>query len=210
MFSLADLSKAKRVLCIGAHSDDVEIGCGGTLLRLCKLSPDVQLHWVVFSGSAMRIEEARKSAAAFCPRAQFSSHDFRDGYFPSQYEAIKDRFERLKDLQPDIVFTHFRGDLHQDHALLSKLVWNTFRDHAVLEYEIPKYDGDLGQPNFFVPLEEDVCRRKVELLLQHFGSQVDKQWFDAETFRAMLRLRGVECCSPTGWAEAFHARKITW
>lgn len=210
MLSLADLSKAKRLLCIGAHGDDIEIGCGGTLLRLCKQSPDLKVHWVVFSGSPRRRGEARHSAAAFCPGAEFASHDFRDGYFPSQYDAIKDRFEGLKAFQPDLIFTHFGGDLHQDHALLSKLAWNTFRNHVILEYEIPKYDGDLGRPNFFVPLEEEICRRKVELLLQHFPSQADKQWFDAETFRAVLRLRGVECCSPTGWAEAFHARKITW
>ena len=210
MIPLFDLSKPRRLLCLGAHSDDIEIGCGGTVLRLVRENPTATIRWVVFSGSEVREKEARASAAAFLQgmQSEVVIHHFRDGFFPYEGMAIKESFEALKDFEPDLIFTHFRDDLHQDHELLSKLTWNTFRRHAILEYEIPKYDADLEHPNVFIPLDESLCRRKIELLLKHFPTQATKQWFDEATFRATLRLRGVECCSPTGWAEAFHGRKL--
>lgn len=201
-----------RVLCLGAHSDDIEIGCGGTLLTLLQRYQRVVIRWVVFSGSELRAQEAQASAAAFLAGAHESSVEiksFRDGFFPTQFEAIKEDFERLKrEFSPDLVFTHYRDDRHQDHRVLSDLTWNTFRNHAIFEYEIPKYDGDLGRPNVFVPLDREICSQKIEYLLEHFASQRDKAWFDAETFRALLRLRGMEANSPTTYAEAFYARKL--
>jgi LmbE family N-acetylglucosaminyl deacetylase len=202
-----------RVLCLGAHSDDVEIGCGGTILSLLRQRQDVEVHWTVFSAAGGRAEEARASAADFlqgAARTEVEVLGFRDGFFPYQGAEIKEYFESLKArFSPDIVFTHRGGDRHQDHRLLAELVWNTFRSHMVLEYEIPKYDADLAQPNVFVPIDADGRGRKVELLMEHFGSQRSKGWFSPETFDGLMRLRGVECASPTGYAEAFHARKLT-
>jgi LmbE family N-acetylglucosaminyl deacetylase len=202
-----------RVLCLGAHSDDIEIGCGGTVLALLRARRDVEIQWTVFSALAGRADEARASAAAFLCGAARSTVDvlgFRDGFFPYQGAEIKEYFEALKGrFAPDVVITHRGSDRHQDHRLLAELAWNTFRSHMVLEYEIPKYDADLAQPNVFVPLEADTRGRKVDLLMEHFGSQRSKSWFTPETFDGLMRLRGIESASPTGYAEAFHARKVT-
>jgi LmbE family N-acetylglucosaminyl deacetylase len=201
------------VLCLGAHSDDIEIGCGGMILRLAAECPDLHIRWEVFSASDVRQQEARQSATAFlkgAAKSQINIHNFRDAFFPSDAVAVKETFETLKNFDPQLILTHNRDDLHQDHRLLGQLTWNTFRRHTILEYEIPKYDGDLGQPNFFVALDEVTCSRKVDLLMANFPSQKDKQWFDAATFRAILRLRGVECAAPAGWAEGFCARKLRW
>jgi LmbE family N-acetylglucosaminyl deacetylase len=200
-----------RILCLGAHSDDIEIGCGGTVLDLLERHPNATVRWVVFSSSEERAREARESADAFLARAgqkQVVVKSYRDGFFPFQGAQIKDDFEALKrEFSPDLVLTHYRDDRHQDHRLISDLTWNTFRNHLVLEYEIPKYDGDLGQPNFFVPLDESVCLMKIRTLCQFFRSQREKQWFDEQTFLAILRLRGMEANSPTRYAEAFYCRK---
>jgi LmbE family N-acetylglucosaminyl deacetylase len=202
--------KALKVLCLGAHADDIEIGCGGTLLRLAAEVPELAVRWEVFSGSAVRKAEARKSARRFLAGISPVSVrllSFRDGFFPAQWAAIKQCFEKIaREFQPDVVFTHQGGDRHQDHRLLSEFAWNTFRNHLILEYEIPKYDGDLGQPNLFIPVSEELCGRKIKILLDVFGSQRTKHWFAEETFRGLMRLRGVECAAP--YAEAFHCRKI--
>jgi LmbE family N-acetylglucosaminyl deacetylase len=206
------LGQVKRVLCLGAHSDDIEIGCGGTLLKLTRDHSDVQVLWVVFSGRGGRSQEARSSAGAYLAgagRKTIVVKRFRDGFFPAQMASIKEYFEELKSaFVPDLVFTHYRDDRHQDHRVLSDLTWNTFRNHLILEYEIPKYDGDLGIPNFFVRLDEDLCRKKVGYLCQYFQTQSNKHWFSEETFRALMRLRGMECASPTAYAEAFFCRKF--
>ena len=202
----------EKVLFVGAHSDDIEIGCGGTVLKLVEENPGLEILWVVFSAEGGRRQEAERSAAAFLSgahRAKVLVHDFRGSYFPYQGEAIKDCFETLKPFRPDVVFTHYREDRHQDHRVLSDLAWNTFRSHAILEYEIPKYDGDLGLPNLFVPLSEARCRRKAELVMEHFPSQAGKQWFTPDLFMALPRIRGMECDAPTRHAEAFHARKLS-
>lgn len=201
------------VLCLGAHSDDIEIGCGGTILRLAAEYPDLCFYWVVFGASGPREEEAKASAAEFLANAKESRvivEGYRDGFFPYHGAEIKDYFERLKrEISPTLIFTHYRNDLHQDHRLLCELTWNTFRNHLILEYEIPKYDGDLGSPNFFVHLDEAQCQRKVDALLDHFQTQGNKDWFTRETFYALMRLRGVESKAPSGYAEAFYGRKIT-
>jgi LmbE family N-acetylglucosaminyl deacetylase len=202
-----------RVLCLGAHSDDIEIGCGGTVLRMLHDFPTAEFRWVVLSAPGRRGEEARASAADFLsgadsPRVDLS--EFRDGYFPYVGADIKDFFETLKDFAPDVVLTHCRNDRHQDHRLVNELTWNTFRDHLVLEYEIPKYDGDLGIPNAFVYLDKATAQRKLELIVRHFASQRSKHWFTAENLSALMRLRGVECRAPQGFAEAFYGRKICW
>lgn len=208
-----DSTKIRRVLCLGAHSDDIEIGAGGTLLRLIGQVPGIEIHWVVFGGDVPeRQEEARRSAEqllAAVERKTIVTHGFRDAFFPSQVGPIKERFEQVKQaFAPDLVFTHFRDDLHQDHRLINQLTWNTFRSHLVLEYEIVKYDGDLGQPNVFVPLSADIVQMKIDHLLAHFATQRDKQWYDEEAFRGYLRIKGIECNSPTRYAEAFHGRKL--
>jgi LmbE family N-acetylglucosaminyl deacetylase len=201
-----------RVLCLGAHSDDIEIGCGGTILTLIRENPDTVVDWVVFSGNAIRKREARASAKSFLDRAKRTRvlvRNFRDGYFPYTGDVIKDFFERLKrETSPDVVFTHYREDLHQDHRLICDLTWNTFRDHLILEYEIPKFDGDLAHPNFFVHLDESILHRKIEYLQQHFTSQRDNHWFSQNLFSSILRIRGIESNAPSGFAEAFHARKL--
>jgi LmbE family N-acetylglucosaminyl deacetylase len=200
-----------RILCLGAHSDDIEIGCGGTMLRLLATLPEVHLGWVVLSAPGVREAEARGSAEAFSSGAASRSiqcFDFEESYFPWHGATIKRSIETLKAFEPDVVFTHARSDLHQDHRVTSELTWNTFRNHLVLEYEIPKYDGDLGSPNVFVPLTEEVCARKIALLKHHFGSQRSKHWFDEQLFSSLTRLRGMECCSPSRHAEAFYGRKV--
>jgi LmbE family N-acetylglucosaminyl deacetylase len=201
---------ALRVLCLGAHSDDIEIGAGGLILKLIRESKvPVDVDWVVFSALPKREAEARHSAALFLKgarRKRVTVKQFRDGFFP--YDAkVKRVFEALKPLTPDLVLTHYRHDRHQDHRVLSDLTWNTFRDHLILEYEIPKFDGDLGSPNCFVQLDKATCEQKVNFLNDAFGTQRDKHWFTAETFMGLMRLRGMECRSRPGYAEAFYVRK---
>ena len=201
-----------RVLCLGAHSDDIEIGCGATVLQLIAACPSCEFLWIVFSAGGGRAEEARRSACLFLSGAERKTIEvleFRDGYFPFEGARIKDYFEDLKRrFTPDVVLTHHGKDRHQDHRLLAELTWNTFRNHVILEYEIPKYDADLGVPNVFIPVSEDARRRKVNLVMDTFGTQRDKQWFTPETFDAVMRLRGIECAAPSGYAEAFHSRKM--
>jgi len=201
------------VLCLGAHSDDIEIGTGATLLGLMDRGIHLQVHWCVLSAVGEREKEARAAAADFLSKAA-SAHievmPFQDGFFPEQGDAIKSWFEMLKArVNPDLILTHYRDDAHQDHRQVCRLTWNTFRDHCVLEYEIPKWDGDLGQPNIYIPVSAEVLRRKIELLNLHFGSQRSKQWFDSELFLGLARLRGMECRAPERYAEAFFARKLT-
>jgi LmbE family N-acetylglucosaminyl deacetylase len=202
-----------RLLAIGAHSDDIEIGCGGTILQLLAEAVPLDVHWVVLSAVGERLEEAQRSADAFLAGAERSEvvvGRFRDGFLPHVAGEVKDFFEELKGaFEPDVVLTHTRNDLHQDHRLANELTWNTWRNHLVLEYEVPKYDGDLGAPNVFVPLSEETMARKLELLEEHFASQRDKHWFTSDLFRALARLRGVEAASPSGLAEAFYGRKLT-
>jgi LmbE family N-acetylglucosaminyl deacetylase len=202
------------VLAIGAHADDIEIGCGGTLLRLASAYPDLEVVWVVLSGSPQRAEEARSSAESFLDgvaNRRIVTEAFRDGFFPYDGGAVKERFEGLKaEVSPDLILTHRRGDLHQDHRVVAELTWNTFRDHLILEYEVPKFDGDMGAPNFFVPLDDATCDRKVSTLMTHFESQLGHRWFTEDLFRSLLRLRGMESSSPSGKAEAFYSRKAVW
>lgn len=205
-------AKPLRVLCLGCHSDDIEIGCGGTILRLAEMYSSITFHWVVFSASGVREAEARTAAKLFGGAASIDGPHFsafRDGFMPFVGAEVKDVFENLKaSPAPDLVLTHCRKDAHQDHRMISELTWNTFRDHMVLEYEIPKYDGDMGQPNFFVPVSADLATKKVEYLMKSFGSQRGKRWFEESTFMALMRLRGMECNSSSGYAEAFYSRKI--
>jgi LmbE family N-acetylglucosaminyl deacetylase len=200
------------VLCLGAHSDDIEIGVGATLLSLIARGVRLDVHWCVLSGAGERQREAEASAADFLAEAasaQVEVSGFRDSFFPEQAEAIKSWFEKLKQrAKPDLIFTHYRDDAHQDHRQICRLTWNTFRDHCILEYEIPKWDGDLGQPNCYVPVSASALQRKIDLLMLHFGSQRSKQWFDDETFRGLARLRGMECRAPERYAEAFFGRKL--
>jgi LmbE family N-acetylglucosaminyl deacetylase len=199
-----------RILCLGCHSDDIEIGCGGTVLRLAEQYPNVVFHWVVFSANGVREAEARRGAALFAgPRLQgVLLKNFRDGFMPFVGAEVKEAFEELKQsVSPDLVFTHQRSDAHQDHRLIAELTWNTFRDHVILEYEIPKFDGDLGKPNFFVPLEPEIFKKKVQYIMDTFQSQRAKRWFQEDTFLSLMRLRGMECNAPSGYAEAFYCRK---
>jgi LmbE family N-acetylglucosaminyl deacetylase len=200
-----------RILCLGAHSDDIEIGCGGTLLELKRrFQHNLQVRWMVFSSNEIRAEEARNCAGqllAGVKEAVVDIRHFRDGFFPYDGAMIKEVFEDVKkNFSPDLVLTHYRDDRHQDHRLISDLTWNTFRDHLILEYEIPKYDGDLGIPNCFVSLEEGICEEKCEAIYTHFVSQREKHWFSKETLMGLMRIRGME--SATQYAEAFHCRKI--
>lgn len=201
-----------RILCLGAHSDDIEIGCGGTILRLIEQYPRLHIRWVVFSANPRRRAEATYSAGLFlhgAARAEISVLEFRDGFFPYIGAEVKEHFEQIKqEFTPDLVFTHYRNDRHQDHRQISDLAWNTFRSHFILEYEIPKYDGDLGTPNLFVPLTEETARRKVSCLMESFASQHDKKWFTEDTFLSLMRLRGIEASEQTHYAEAFYARKV--
>jgi len=201
------------VLCLGAHSDDIEIGTGATLLSMMDRGIHLEVHWCVLSGVGEREREAKASAADFLSKAasaQIEVMPFKDGFFPEQGDAIKSWFEMLKArTNPDLILTHYRDDAHQDHRQVCRLTWNTFRDHCVLEYEIPKWDGDLGQPNLYIPVSAEVLQRKIELLNLHFGSQRSKQWFDSAVFLGLARLRGMECRAPEHYAEAFFARKLT-
>jgi LmbE family N-acetylglucosaminyl deacetylase len=202
-----------RLLAIGCHADDIEVGCGGTLLQLVDRRPDLEVTWLVLSAGGVRAEEALASAAAFLagvsPAPTIVVEDYRDGFFPYAGEPLKERFEQLKaDVSPDMIFTHAGIDLHQDHRLVSELTWNTFRDHLILEYEIPKWDADLAAPNVYVPLRHDVVEQKIAFLVEHFPSQRTKHWFTDDLFRALMRLRGMEAASPTRFAEAFRCRKL--
>jgi LmbE family N-acetylglucosaminyl deacetylase len=207
-----DPTREFRVLCLGAHCDDIEIGCGGTILTMARALPNLAAHWVVFSSNPEREREARSSALAFLAGAADKTvtiHRLRDGFFPYVGAEVKEQFEQLKRAtKPDVIFTHYRDDLHQDHRLVSELTWNTFRDHLILEYEIPKYDGDFGRPNLFVPLDDEVRQQKISHLLEFFRTQRQKPWFSADLFAAVLRLRGMEANAPTRYAEAFYTRKM--
>ncbi len=200
-----------QILCIGAHSDDIEIGCGGTLIRLLESIPVCEVLWVVLSANAQRAAEARRSADLYLSSLSSKEiivENFRDGFFPYLGTSLKEYFEALKPkITPDLVFTHYRNDLHQDHRTVAELTWNTFRDHFILEYEIFKYDGDLGTPNMFVPLESSVCDQKIKRLKDCFKSQEDNSWFNERCFKALLSLRGIEANSRTCFAEAFFSRK---
>jgi LmbE family N-acetylglucosaminyl deacetylase len=204
-------NKKPKILCLGAHCDDIEIGCGGTLLRLIREVPDAQICWVVFSGNEERRREAQKSAQVLLEKVTTKTVDiqnFRESYFPFVGDQIKDYFEQISNFSPDLIFTHCEKDAHQDHRLISSLTWNTFRNNLVLEYEIPKYDADLGTPNVYFTLSKADVELKVTHLLGHFKSQSLRQWFDSETFKAIMRIRGLEINSSSKYAEAFYSRKI--
>ena len=212
MLTLSVAEPLRRVLAIGCHADDIEIGCGGTLLTLARSNPGLEVDWVVLASPGHeRAAEARASANAFlagAAKARVAVHGFRDGFLPYVGAEVKDVFEGLKGIDPQIVFTHTGYDFHQDHRLACELTWNTFRNHLILEYEIPKVDGDLGRPNVFVPLTEAVVEEKLALLERHFPTQAGKHWFDPETFRGLMRLRGMEAVAPERFAEGFTCRKV--
>jgi LmbE family N-acetylglucosaminyl deacetylase len=208
-----DLGKnnAPQILCLGCHSDDIEIGCGGSILRLAEQYPECDIYWTVFSAIGIREAEARRGAELFAGNRVKAPllKTFPDGFMPYSGGEVKMVFEKeLKQLSPDLVFTHSGRDAHQDHRLISELTWNTFRDHLILEYEIPKYDGDLGRPSVFVPLETEVYEKKVGYIMDAFQSQRSKRWFQPETFLSLMRLRGMECNAASGYAEAFYCRKM--
>ncbi len=204
-------AKPFTVLCLGAHSDDIEIGCGGTLLHFKEIFPELRFYWVVFSATGVRGQEAGKAAEFFtsgCDK-KIILKEFRDGFLPYSGHEVKEFFEEIKRaVNPELIFTHWHGDAHQDHRLISDLTWNTFRNHSILEYEIPKYDGDMGRPNLFVPLDSAQYETKINNLLETFESQRARRWFDRETFLGLMRIRGMECNAASGYAEAFHCRKV--
>ena len=201
-----------RILCLGAHCDDIEIGCGGTILKLTEAAPNVSISWVVLSSNEEREREARRSASMFLATAARQTvvvKRFRDGYFPYDGAVIKDYFEELKEeISPDLIFTHYGRDGHQDHRLVSELTWNTFRHHLILEYEIPKYDGDFGAPGVFVPLDPSFAEDKVRYILECYKSQAERHWFSRDVFMAVMRVRGMEANAGTDHAEAFYGRKV--
>jgi LmbE family N-acetylglucosaminyl deacetylase len=204
--------RAPLILFLGAHCDDIEIGCGGTVLRFRQERPDAELRWVILSSDPARADEARESATRFLGEegaAKVVVEDFRDGFLPYHGLQVKEVFERLKtEMAPDLIFTHTRDDLHQDHRLVCELTWNTWRNHSILEYEIPKWDGDLGRPNCYVPLPEAIVEQKVKTLMEVYSSQLPKAWFDEDTLKGLMRLRGMECNAAGRHAEAFIARKF--
>lgn len=201
----------RRILCLGAHCDDVDIGCGGTLLALRQADAAVAIDWVVFSAPPERARETRVAVEALLGSGENTRlvlRDFRDGHFPACFTELKSAFADLRDLgQPDLILTHHRGDLHQDHRLVGELTWQTFRDHLIWEYEVPKYDGDLGRPNVYMPVPDDLAERKIQVILDSYPSQSDKPWLTGDTLRALMRLRGIEARSAR-WAEAFHSPKL--
>lgn len=201
-----------RLLCLGAHCDDIEIGCGGTVLRLLEAFPGASVRWVVFTGSPQRRAEAQASAQALLAMAgdaRIELRSFRESFLPQAWGAVKEEFERIKaEFEPTLVLTHAGNDHHQDHRVVAELTWNTFRDHLVLEYEIPKYEGDIGNPNLFVPVTAAQAEAKVTTLMKCFASQRRRAWFDPATFLGLMRLRGVGCNAPSGYAEAFTVRKM--
>ena len=208
----ARTDRPPTILFLGAHCDDIEIGCGGTILRLRESMPQAEIRWLILSSDEVRRREAMESAGRFLgerTRDSIRIEAFRDGYLPYSGAQVKDVFEDVKrEISPDLIFTHYRHDLHQDHRLVNELTWNTWRNHMILEYEIPKYDGDLGQPNVFVAISPEQVERKIKTVLEVFGSQTSKDWFDADTLSAILRLRGVESNAPERYAEAFYTRKL--
>jgi LmbE family N-acetylglucosaminyl deacetylase len=214
VLGLTKLTDRKRlqILCIGAHCDDIDIGCGGTMLSVLARNPGAQVIWVVMGSTAVRARELRASARRFlrqAGKAEVLVHQFRDGFFPAQYAAIKEVFESLKQLpDPDLIFSHHRADLHQDHRVIAELTWNTFRSHLIMEYEIPKYEGDLTTPSAYVALTRAQVERKISILCSCYRTQRAKRWFDEETFRGVMRLRGIESGGESGWAEGFHLRKF--
>lgn len=211
------LTKIRNVLCLGAHADDIEIGCGGTLLKLKQNNPELNVNWIVFASDATRQREATESANHFLAKTNqpnIQINEFPDRYFPSVWSEIKDYFSKLAselsgDRTPDLILTHRLEDRHQDHRVVAELTWNAFRNHFVLEYEVPKFEGDLGQPNVFVPLSPALVEFKTSTIVKYFASQRDHQWFDEETFRSLMRIRGLESNSPTRYAEGFYSRKLT-
>lgn len=209
-FTFTHRQEGLRVLLIGAHCDDIEIGCGGTVMRLIKEFKIKAVKWVVFTSNALRAEEARKCADVFLQgnaSKEVVVLDLKDGHLPFAGTKVKEHFEELKPFQPDVIFTHARHDRHQDHKMLAEMTWNTFRDHTILEYEIPKYEGDLGHPNFFVTIDVDTANRKADAVVEGYPSQGNKQWFDRETFLSLMRIRGLESASPTRYAEGFYVSK---
>lgn len=203
----------RSVLCLGAHADDIEIGCGATLLELQQSQPDVKIDWVVFSSNPVRAAEAQSSFTEWVGernRGELRIYSFEDTLFPVQRRELKERFQTISmGVSPDLIFTHRIEDAHQDHRLVAELTWNTFRDHSILEYEIAKYEGDLGKPNVYVPISEPNANRKLQGLMRLYPSQHEKPWYSTETFRALMSLRTIECRSSSGFAEAFYGRKIT-
>ncbi|MDP1676607.1 MAG: PIG-L deacetylase family protein [Bacteroidota bacterium] len=208
-----DAKAPLKILFLGAHSDDIEIGCGGTILKLAKqYKKNLEIVWVVFSAQDEREREALKSANSFLKdveQKRIITFKHRDGFFPFTAIEIKESFESIKkNFSPDIVFTHYRNDRHQDHRLISDLTWNTFRNHLIFEYEIPKYDGDFGSPNFFVALDEKICKKRNDFIIKHFQTQKEKHWLTKETLLSVLRLRGIESGRSSRYAEGFYCRKI--
>jgi len=205
-----NFAQVRKVLCLGAHSDDIEIGCGGAVLKLLRQQPGIEFLWFIGSADGERRNEAERSAGEFLRAAQSADirfGGFRESYFPEQWGALKQAIEEIKGrFNPDLIFSHWRDDRHQDHRTISDLTWNTFRNHLILEYEIPKYDGDLGQPNIFIPLDADICEAKVGAVQRNFASQASKHWFTPDTFRSLMRIRGIECVST--YAEAFYCKKM--
>ena len=209
---LFEPGQARHILCLGAHCDDIEIGCGGTLLTWLEQNPALTVTWVVFASNELRKAEATLGAQRFCQHAarlDLRVFDFRDGFLPYHGAEVKEHFEAIKrDIKPDLILTHYRHDLHQDHRLINELTWNTFRNHLILEYEIPKWDGDVGIPNVFVAVSEETGKRKVGLLNEVYPSQQGRNWFTEDLFLSLMRIRGMECNSPSRLAEAFHVRKL--
>ncbi len=209
----ARFDQLRTILCLGAHSDDIEIGCGGTILKLLTDYEPAHVHWVILGANEQRAEEARQSAELFLGDAvgfRLTIESFPDTFFPYEGARIKEFFGKLQgEVSPDAVFTCRREDMHQDHRLVAELTWNTFRNHLIFEYEIPKYEGDLGAPNIFVPLEKSLCQKKIDNISKAFQSQHQKPWFTEETFWSLLRIRGIECNSPSGYAEGLYCRKMT-
>lgn len=210
-FRFATDHRPLTILLVGAHCDDIEIGCGGAVQRLLSNHPAARFVWVTLSSDEQRSAETRAAAARLLEGAVDAVvrvEEFKGSYFPHCGPALKDYFETLKAFNPDLILTHCRHDLHQDHRVVNELTWNTFRDHAILEYEIPKFDGDMGAPNVFFALSRAEMKRKCDVLIECFPSQQRRQWFTRDTFEAIARLRGIECNAPEGYAEAFYSRKL--
>ena len=205
-------NKTPKILCLGAHADDIEIGCGGTILKIAKEYPKAEFRWIVFAAEGKRVKEAHQSAGSFLTEIKSKVIDvqtFKDSYFPFIGASIKDYFVNLKkEFSPDLVLTHYSNDAHQDHQLIAQLTWNAFRNNLILEYEIVKYDADLGIPNLYVHLNESLVQRKISNICEVFQSQIEKEWFGEETFRSLMRIRGIESNSPSKYAEAFYCRKM--
>lgn len=208
---LHSVGSTPRILCLGAHPDDIEIGCGGTILQLATAIPGAEWHWTVLTGNPIRHAEAQASVNSFLganARRHVRLQNFRESFLPYEGVLVKDYFESLKrEIEPDLIFTHFGRDRHQDHRVISELTWNTWRNHLILEYEIPKYDGDLGRPQAYVPFSREVAELKSRTILETFATQRAREWFEVEVLMGLMRLRGVECNAPERYAEAFYARK---